>query len=148
MQPTPNQPPHLSRQQLLEVAQDRARTQAWVQRQKDKASGVGTSTRATRSSSTSLEVEHNFIVIEDVNPPSELRKVVLPSEEHQDETRQPATQTVSLAASVSNKHIIQNAQSALEKVDTFAESTPMSLVVAPSSHASQPPSTPASVNIS
>ena len=92
-------------------------------------------------------MEHNFIVIEDVNPPSELRKVVLPSEEHQDETGQAATQIVSLTASVSDQQI-QNAQSDHEKVDKFAESAPMPLVVAPSSHATQPPFSPASENLS
>ena len=107
-----------------------------MQRQKDKATRVSTSTRATRSSSTSLKVEHNFIVIEEVNPPSELKRVVLPSEEHQDETRQPATQTVSLTASVSDQQQVLNAQSALEKVDKFTETAPMPLVVAPFSHAS------------
>ena len=87
MQPTPDQPSHLIRQPLLKAAQDRARTKAWLQRQKDKFVGVDTSAGVTRSSSTSLEVDQNFIVIEEVNPPSELRRVVLPSEEHQDETR-------------------------------------------------------------
>ena len=102
IQLSPNQLTRITRQQLLKAAQDKARTEAWVQRQKDKATGVGTSIRSTRSSSTSLEVEHNFIVIEEVNPPSELRKVVLPSEEHQDETGQAATQIASLIASISD----------------------------------------------
>ena len=57
------------------------RSEAWLQRQKDKATAVGASTRGTRSSSTSLEVDQQYVVIEDVNPPSEMRRVMLPSEE-------------------------------------------------------------------
>ena len=73
--------PFPSRRALLEVAQDRLSNEAWLQRQKDKATGVGGSTRGTKSSSTSLEVEQDYIVIEDANPHSEMRRVVLPSEE-------------------------------------------------------------------
>ena len=52
-----------------------------MQRQKDKATRVGGLVRSIRSSSASLEVEQDYIVIEDVNPPFEMRRVVSPSEE-------------------------------------------------------------------
>ena len=46
-----------SKRALLKAAQDRSRTEAWLQRQKDKAIRIGGSTRGTRSSSAPLEVE-------------------------------------------------------------------------------------------
>ena len=80
MQPFGESTSSPARRALLEVAQDRLRIETWLQRQKDKATGVGSSAKGTRSSSASLEVEQDYIVIEDVNPPSEMRKVVLPLE--------------------------------------------------------------------
>ena len=61
-----------------------------------KATGVRSSARGTRSSSASLEVEQDYIVIEDANPPSEMRRVVLPSEESAQRSIQPAIQPSSL----------------------------------------------------
>ena len=55
------------------------------------AIGVGAS--EPRRSSISQEVEQHCVVIEEVNHPSEMRRVVLPSEPFQE---QPATQTSSL----------------------------------------------------
>ena len=81
MQPSGKSTPSPARRALLEVAQDRLRIEAWLQRQKEKATEVGGSTRCIRNSSTSLEVEQDYIVIKDVNPPSEMRRVVLPSDE-------------------------------------------------------------------
>ena len=72
---------------LQEAGQDRLRTNAWLQRQKDKATRVGGSIRRTKSSSASLEEEREYIVIEEVNPPFEMRRVALPSEES---SRRPA----------------------------------------------------------
>ena len=81
---------------LLEAAQDRLRNEAWLQRQKDKATGIGGSARGTRSSSASLEVEQDYIVIEEENPPSKMRRVILPSQESPQQSAQPAIQPSSL----------------------------------------------------
>ena len=86
------QTPFPGKRALLEAAQDRLRRKAWLQRQKDKATGISGSTRGTRSSFASLEVEQDYIVIEDANPPSEMRRVILPSQE----LAQPAIQSSSL----------------------------------------------------
>ena len=56
---------------------------------KKKAIGISGSTQGTRSSYASLEVEQDYIVIEDANPPSEMRRVVLPSQESAQPTIQP-----------------------------------------------------------
>ena len=56
------------------------KSEAWVQRQKDKVAGVGASAKGTRSSSASLEADQHYVIIEDVNPPSKIKKVWLPSE--------------------------------------------------------------------
>ena len=66
------------------------RQEALVQKQKDKAVGVGASTGGTKSSSTSSEVDQQFVVIEDVNPPLEIRKIVLLSKEVEKRSNQPA----------------------------------------------------------
>ena len=79
-QPSEELLPSSVRKALLEAAENRIRTEAWLQRQKDKAAGVGASTRGTRSSFTSLEVDQQYVVIEDVNPSSEMRRVMLPFE--------------------------------------------------------------------
>ena len=81
---------------MLEAAQDRLRTEAWLQRQKDKAIRVCGSVRGTRSSFASLEVEQDYIVIEDVNPPSKMKMIVLPSKESARRSTQPAIQLSSL----------------------------------------------------
>ena len=81
MEPSRDSTPSALRRTLLEAAENRMREEAWVQKQKDKAAGVGASTGGTRSSSTSLEVDQQYIVIEDVNPPSKKRRFVLPSKE-------------------------------------------------------------------
>ena len=96
MQPSGESTPSLARKTLLEAVQDRLRTKAWLQRQKDKATGVSGSARGIRTSSASLEVEQDYIVIEDVNPPFEMRRVVLPSEESVRRSAQPAIQPSSL----------------------------------------------------
>ena len=80
VKPSSEHIPFLGIRALLEAAQDRLRNEAWLQRQKDKATGIGGSARGTRSSSASLEVEQDYIVIEYANPPSKMRRVVLPSE--------------------------------------------------------------------
>ena len=77
---------------MLEAAQDRLRNEAWLQRQKDKATGIGGFTRGTRSSSASLEVKQDYIVIEYANPPSEMRRVIMPSEESAQRSAQPTIQ--------------------------------------------------------
>ena len=83
--------PFPGKRALLEVAQDRLRNEAWLQRQKDKATRIGGSARGTRSSYASSEVEQDYIVIKDANPPSEMRRVVLPSEDqHKDQHSLPS----------------------------------------------------------
>ena len=54
------------------------RSEAWMQKQKDKAAEVGASAAGTRSSSASLEVDQQYVIIEDVNPPSEMRRLCYP----------------------------------------------------------------------
>ena len=81
---------------LLEAAQDRLRNEAWLLRQKDKATEIGGSTKGTKSSSASLEVEQDYIVIEDANPPSKMRRVILPSQESSQQSAQPTIQPSSL----------------------------------------------------
>ena len=70
-----------SKRALLKAAQDRLRNEAWLQRKKDKATGIGGSARGTKSSYASLEEEQDYIVIEDANPPSKMRKVIPPSQQ-------------------------------------------------------------------
>ena len=67
-----------------------------MQKQKNKATSVGASARGTMSSSISLEVDQQFIVIEDVNPLSEMRMVVIPSGEQSEIIEQPAIVPTSL----------------------------------------------------
>ena len=95
VQPSGKSTPYPARRALVEVAQDRLRIEAWLQRQKEKATEVGGSTRGTRSSSASLEVEQDYIVIEDVNPPSEMKRVVLPLKEF---ARRSAQHTLQLSS--------------------------------------------------
>ena len=47
-----------------------------------------------RSSSISLEVDRHFVVIEEANPPSEMKRIVLPSELLERTSKQPAPQAV------------------------------------------------------
>ena len=56
-QPSAKLPPSFVRKALLEAAENRMRTKAWLQRQKDKVARVSALTRRMRSSSTSLEVD-------------------------------------------------------------------------------------------
>ena len=58
------------------------------------AVGIGASVQ--RSSSISLEVDQHYMVIEDVNLPSEMRRVVIASREQGKMTKQPAAQPSSL----------------------------------------------------
>ena len=97
MKKTPKKPfgeptPFPGKRALLEVAQDRLRNEAWLEWQKDKATGIGGFAKGTRSSSVSLEVEQDYIVIEDANPPSEMRRIILPSQELAQRSAQPAIQ--------------------------------------------------------
>ena len=73
--------------------------------------------RGIRSSSTSLEVEQDYIVIEDVNPPSEMRRVILPSEEFAQISAQPAIQPSSLPLIPLNQEgsLVQLAEPAPER---------------------------------
>ena len=48
------------------------------------------------SSSIFLEADQQFVVIEDVNPPSEMRRVVLPFGEQGEMTEQPTVQPSNL----------------------------------------------------
>ena len=96
MQPSSESTPSPVRRALLEVAQDRLRIEAWLQRQKDKTTRVGGLVRGTRSSYTSLEVEHDYVIVKDVNPPSKMRRVVLPSKESARRLAQPTIQPSSL----------------------------------------------------
>ena len=90
MQPSRESTPSPVRRALLEAAQNRMRLEAWMQKQKDKAAGVGASAGGIRSSSASLEVDQQYVIIKDVNPPFEMRRVVLPSEVVERRIEQPA----------------------------------------------------------
>ena len=68
---------------MKEDAKNKLREEAWLQRQRNMATGVGAS--EPRRSSISPEVEQHYVVIEEVNPASEMRRVVLPSEPHQEQ---------------------------------------------------------------
>ena len=57
--------------------ENKLREEAWLQKQKNIATGIGASEQ--RSSSISLEVDQHYVVIEDVNPPSDMKRVVIPS---------------------------------------------------------------------
>ena len=76
---------------MKEAAENKLKEEAWLQRQRNMATGVGTS--KPKSLSISQEVEQHCVVIEEVDPPSEMRKVVSPFEPHQ---QQPVAQTSSL----------------------------------------------------
>ena len=56
--------------------ENKLREEAWLQKQKNIATGIGASEQ--RSSSISLEVDQHCVVTEDVNPPSEMRSVASP----------------------------------------------------------------------
>ena len=61
---------------------NKVKKEAWFQKQRNRATGVGAYEQ--RSSSISQEVEQRFGVIDEVNPPSEMRRVVMPlnNEQH------------------------------------------------------------------
>ena len=75
--PSRDSTPSSLRRAKKEAAMNNLKEKTWLQRQRNIATGGGAS--KPRSSSISQEVEQHFIVIEEVNPPSEMRKVVLPS---------------------------------------------------------------------
>ena len=52
-----------------------------MQKQRNIAADVRASASVARSSSISLEMDQQFVVIEEANPPSEMRKAVVPSEQ-------------------------------------------------------------------
>ena len=96
VQPSRESTPSPIRKALLEVVQNRMISEAWVQKQKDRAAGVGASAGAIRSSSASLEVDQQYVIIEDVNPPYEMRRIMLPSEAAERRPEQPVIQPTSL----------------------------------------------------
>ena len=60
---------------MREAAENKLKEEAWLQLQKNRAAGIGDSEH--RSSSISLEVDQHCVVIEDVNPPSEMRTIII-----------------------------------------------------------------------
>ena len=80
VEPSRESNPSSVRRALLEAAHSRMRSRAWMQKQKNKATGVGALARGTKSSFASLEVNQQYVVIKEANPLSKMRRIVLPSE--------------------------------------------------------------------
>ena len=72
-------PSPLGRARREAEEENKLRKVTWLQRQRNLAIGVGTS--KPRSSSISQVVEQHFVVIEEANPPFEMRKIAVPSEQ-------------------------------------------------------------------
>ena len=69
--------PLLLRGSKREATENKLREEARLQKKKNLATVVGDS--KPRSSSISLEVDQQVVLIEEVNPPSKIRKVIVPS---------------------------------------------------------------------
>ena len=68
--------PSLISRARREVEENKLREEAWLQGQRNRAIGVEAS--KPRSSSIFQEVEQHFMVIEQANPPSKMKKVIMP----------------------------------------------------------------------
>ena len=79
---------------MREAAKNKLKEEAWLQKQRNVVADIGASQQ--RNFSASLEVDQHCVVIEDVNPPSKMRRVVLRSEEQEKRSELPATQPSSL----------------------------------------------------
>ena len=93
-EPSRDSTPSPLRQAQREAIENKLREEAWLQKQKNLAIGIGAFEQI--SSSISLEVDQYCVAIEDVNPPSEIRKDVIPSGEQEERTEQLAAQHSSL----------------------------------------------------
>ena len=62
---------------MREAVENKLKEEAWLQKQKNVVAGISASEQ--RRSSIYLEVYQHCVVIEDVNPPSEIRKIIIPS---------------------------------------------------------------------
>ena len=74
--PSQDSTPTPFRRSRREAEETKLRKEAWFQRQRNRATRVGAS--EPRSSSISQEVEQHFVMIDEANPPSEMRRVVVP----------------------------------------------------------------------
>ena len=82
------------------------------------------------SSSVSLEVDQQVVVIEDINPPSKIRKVVMPSEHQEQITEQPAAQSLTLPLVAVNQEKSTVEKGKITPKRTELEST-IALVIEP-----------------
>ena len=77
-----------------EAVENKLREEALLQKQRNLAAGVGAS--KPRSFSISQEVEQQFVVIEEANTASEMRRVVVPSVQQYEQAGQATTQPLNL----------------------------------------------------
>ena len=76
VEPSRDSTPSPLRRAKKEATNNKLREEAWLQNQKNVAGSIGASEQ--RSSSISSEVDQHYVIIKDVNPPSEMRRVVIP----------------------------------------------------------------------
>ena len=67
MEPSKDSTSSPLRKAIREATKNKLKEEAWLQKQRNIANGIGASQQ--RSSSISLEVDQHCVVIEDVNPP-------------------------------------------------------------------------------
>ena len=81
------------------------------------ATGIGA--LEPRSSSVSLEVEQQAVVIEEANPPSEMRRVVVPSVHQEELTEQPTAQPTILPLVPMNQErtMVERVEPTLERFE-------------------------------
>ena len=105
------------RRNMKEGTENKLREEAWLQKQRNIATGIGASEQ--RSSSISLEVDQHCVVIEDVNPPSKIRRIVIPFGKQGDMTKQLTAQSSSLplVPSIQERSMVEIIEPAPERIE-------------------------------
>ena len=115
-EPSRDSTPSPLRKAKKEAAEKKLREEAWLHKQKNKATSVRALVGGAMSSSISLEVDQQFVAIEDLNPPSKIRRVVLPSKQQIEQTvSQPSN--LPLVPTTQEETIVAKAKSALERTE-------------------------------